>query len=61
MTGQIKMFEEQVSESEAERLLKNLVEALQGAFISTWQSTHFWQNQLKEADEFLQQQEESRR
>ena len=35
MTGQIKMFEEQVSESEAERLLKNLVEALQGAFIST--------------------------
>ena len=28
--------------TEAEQLLKNLTEALDGAFISSWQSTHTW-------------------
>ena len=33
--------------------LANLVEALDGAFISTWQSTHAWQKQLDTARDYL--------
>lgn len=43
--------------TEPERLLKELVEALEGAFISTWQSTHAWQIQLNAAREFLNEKE----
>lgn len=46
-------------QSAAEYLLSELVKALDGAFISTWQSTHAWQKQLDEAREYLKQQEES--
>lgn len=34
-------------------LLEDLVKALDNAFISTWQSTHYWQKELNEAKEFL--------
>lgn len=37
----------------ADYLLRDLVEALDGAFISTWQSTHAWQAQLDAAREYL--------
>jgi hypothetical protein len=43
--------------SEPEQLLKELVEALEGAFISTWQSTHHWQIQLNAARAFLDEKE----
>jgi len=33
--------------------LESLVEALDGAFISTWQSTAAWQKQLNEARDYL--------
>ena len=33
--------------------LSNLVEALDNAFISSWQSTHHWQKQLDDAREYL--------
>jgi hypothetical protein len=33
--------------------LRQLVEALEGAFISTWQSTAAWQKQLDQARAFL--------
>ena len=39
--------------ADAEALLRDLVEALDGAFISTWQSTHAWQKQLDAAREYL--------
>lgn len=39
--------------SEAERLLQSLVKALDAAFISTWQSTAYWQGELDEAREYL--------
>lgn len=39
--------------TEAEHLLKDLVYALDNAFISTWQSTSAWSNQLEEAIEYL--------
>lgn len=35
--------------TEAETLLKQLAEALDNAFISTWQSTSAWQSQLDAA------------
>jgi hypothetical protein len=37
-------------------LLAELVKALDGAFISTWQSTNSWQKQLDEAREYLKEQ-----
>jgi hypothetical protein len=40
----------------ATNLLRDLVEALDGAFISTWQSTAAWQQQLDAAREYLNQQ-----
>jgi len=34
-------------------LLKELVQALDNAFISTWQSTHAWQKQLDAARDYV--------
>lgn len=34
-------------------LLKNLVDALDSAFISTWQTTADWDKQLNEAREYV--------
>ena len=42
---------------DAEELLKELVEAMDSAFISSWQSTHYWQKQLDAAREYLKQKE----
>lgn len=39
--------------TEAERLLQALVIALDAAFISSWQSTAYWQSELDEAREYL--------
>lgn len=39
----------------SEQLLRDLVLALDNAFISTWQSTHAWKNQLDAAREHLRQ------
>ena len=39
--------------TEAERLLQALVIALDVAFISTWQSAAYWQEELDEAREYL--------
>lgn len=41
--------------TEAERLLRSLVAALDAAFISSWQSTAYWQGELDEAREYLDQ------
>lgn len=41
----------------AEYLLKQLTNALDNAFISTWQSTHAWQAQLDEAKNYLYERE----
>ena len=38
---------------QAAKHLQALVTALDGAFISTWQSTHAWQKQLDAAREYL--------
>jgi len=35
-------------------LLRNLVKALDEAFISSWQSTHYWTKELDEAREYLE-------
>ena len=43
--------------TESERLLKELTEALDNAFISSWQSTHAWQFQLDEAKEYYDSKE----
>ena len=43
--------------TDAERLLKELTEALDNAFISSWQSTHAWQFQLDEAKEYFYRKE----
>jgi len=40
--------------TEAESLLKALAEALDGAFISSWQSTAAWQKELEAALYYLQ-------
>ena len=37
----------------AEQLLADLVAALDGAFISTWQSTAAWQKELDAAREYV--------
>ena len=39
--------------SHAEELLMELVKALDGAFISSWQSTAAWSKQLEDAREYL--------
>lgn len=36
------------------QLLKELVDALDGAFISSWQSTAAWENQLDAARDYLE-------
>lgn len=46
-------------DAEALPYLQELVKALDGAFISTWQSTAAWQDQLDAAREWLNQREES--
>lgn len=38
----------------AEHLLLELVEALSGAYISSWQSTAAWQQQLNAARDYLE-------
>lgn len=43
--------------TESEQLLKNLAEALDGAFISSWQGTHAWQDQLEAAQEYFYKKE----
>lgn len=43
--------------TEAERLLKELSEALENAFISSWQSTHAWAYQLEAAQEYFAKKE----
>lgn len=40
--------------SESERLLRDLVMALDDAFISTWQSTEAWQDELDAAREHIE-------
>ena len=40
--------------TEAEHLLKELAEALDSAYISSWQSTHKWTNELQRALEYLE-------
>lgn len=44
--------------SESERLLRELVAALDGAFISSWQSTAAWANQLDAANIHIQKLDE---
>lgn len=39
----------------AEQLLEALVKALDGAFISSWQSTAYWDGELEEAREYLEE------
>lgn len=39
--------------TKAEQLLKDLAEALDGAFISTWQTTSAWQKELDAAMEYV--------
>lgn len=41
--------------TEAEILLKDLAEALDTAFISTWQTTSAWQNELDAALEYVKE------
>lgn len=43
----------------AEMLLEDLVKALDNAFISTWQSTSYWKDELEAAKEYLNNKEES--
>ena len=40
-------------ESDAIELLRDLVKALEGAFISSWQSTHAWKKELNASREWL--------
>ena len=42
----------------AYELLKELTEAVGGAFISSWQGTHEWQKQLDAAREFINEREQ---
>ena len=46
-------------DAEALPYLRDLVQALDGAFISSWQSTHAWQKQLDEAKKWLENRDES--
>lgn len=43
------------AEAEAIALLTNLAKALDAAFISSWQSTAYWQGELDDALEFLKE------
>jgi len=45
-----------INNSDAIKHLRALTTALNGAFISSWQSTHAWQEQLDAAKEFLKEQ-----
>lgn len=45
-------------DAEALPYLQELVKALDGAFISSWQSTHAWQQQLDQAREWLASREQ---
>lgn len=47
------MSNTKVVEPVAVELLRDLVKALEGAFISSWQSTHAWQKELDAAREWL--------
>lgn len=47
-------------DAEALPYLIALVKALDGAFISSWQSTHAWQQELDAAREWLEQREQQR-
>lgn len=42
-------------EADAVLLLRHLVEALETAYISSWQGTHHWDKELAEAREYLNQ------
>lgn len=44
-----------LTEGTAAAHLHDLVEALDGAFISSWQSTHAWKKQLDDAREYLKE------
>lgn len=46
-------------DAEALPYLRELVKALDGAFISTWQSTAAWQEQLDQARAWLSQRDET--
>lgn len=43
--------------TEAEYLLKELINALDNAFMSQWQSTHAWKYQLEAAEEYFYRKE----
>lgn len=47
------LAQQPAAEAEADTLLRDLVEALDAAFISSWQSTAAWQKQLDAAREYL--------
>ena len=40
--------------TEAETLLKELAEALDSAYISSWQGTHHWDKELQNALKYLE-------
>lgn len=40
--------------TEAEQLLKSLADALDNAFISSWQSTAAWSKELEDALQYLE-------
>lgn len=44
-----------MSDKDAVELLRELVKALDKAFISTWQSTAAWQKELDAAREYLKE------
>ena len=44
-----------MSKNDAIEFLRELVRALDGAFISSWQSTHAWQKELDAAREYLRE------
>lgn len=49
-----------MADTQAQQLLRQLAEALNTAFISSWQSTHQWQKQLDAANEFLARADEGK-
>jgi hypothetical protein len=49
----IALLKSELDQGETIRLLKNLVNSLDNAFISTWQSTCYWSKQLDEARDYL--------
>ena len=44
-----------MNEKDGVEFLRALVAALDGAFISSWQSTHAWQKELEAAREYLKE------